>query len=101
MAAKRGSYAAQLIQLANSPISAPLKPITSLESSIERLGVNTIANLVTSMAVTRIFVPAEPTQQRLWVHAIQVAFGACTIAKESPSMSQYQLVKKHNALHAV
>jgi len=80
------SFAAQLIRLANSPLSAPMKPITSIDTAIVRLGVNAVAGLVTTMAVMRVFVPTETAQQRMWVHSIEVAVGARTIANAMPGL---------------
>ncbi len=72
--------AAELIQLANSPLSGPIKPVTSIETAIVRLGANAVAGLVTTLAVMRVFVPVETAQKRIWLHSLEVAIGTRTIA---------------------
>lgn len=43
---------------------------------------------MTTLAIWRIFAPVEPTQQRLWLHAIQVAYAARFITKATSSQSR-------------
>ncbi|MAF83436.1 MAG: HDOD domain-containing protein [Gammaproteobacteria bacterium] len=73
-------FALRLIKLANSAFSAPAEAITSLEGAIVRLGSQHIANLSTSMAVTRVFLPTTQGERNLWAHSIQAAVAARIIA---------------------
>lgn len=74
------SFAARVIRLANAPMSAPAKPIVSVRQAVVRLGARECATLATALAVARVFVPVTQGQRNLWVHALQVAVAARTIA---------------------
>lgn len=79
-------FAVRLIQLANSAVHAPIKPITTLPHAISRIGAQQIISLIFSMAVLRVFVPTTQGQRNLWIHAIQVGLTSRAIAKLSPSL---------------
>lgn len=74
-------FAARLIRLANSSAFRPPTPIVDLRSAITWVGARQIAMLVTSLAVMRIFVPGPKAARDLWLHSIQVALAARTIAQ--------------------
>jgi putative nucleotidyltransferase with HDIG domain len=82
-------FAVKLIQLANSASFGLSREITSIESAILLLGVNAVAGLATSMAVTRVFVPANQEQKSLWSHSIEVAVGARVIAEAVPGFRPF------------
>jgi len=65
--------ALRVIRTANSPMSAPRSPITSIDAAVARLGANHIADLVTTVAIARVFVPRTLGETELWLHAIEVA----------------------------
>ena len=73
VASEDPGLALRVIRTANSPMSAPRSPITSLEAAVARLGANHIADLVTTVAIARVFVPRTPGETELWLHAIEVA----------------------------
>jgi HD-like signal output (HDOD) protein len=66
----------------DSPLSAPRTPVDTLQDAVARLGANQIGDLVTSIAVARVFVPASPGQRELWLHAVDVAY-ACRAISEA------------------
>ena len=74
------SFAVRVVALANSAASAPMVPVASIRESLTRMGVSAVNGLVASLAVQRVFMPSDPTQVRLWRHAIQVAVAAQKIA---------------------
>ncbi|MEZ4220927.1 MAG: HDOD domain-containing protein [Polyangiaceae bacterium] len=65
--------AVRLISLANSAMSSPTCAITDIRMAVSRLGANRIAGLVTTLAVTQVFVPTTPGQRKLWQHALETA----------------------------
>ncbi|MDH3640709.1 MAG: HDOD domain-containing protein [Gammaproteobacteria bacterium] len=87
LASEDPPLAAQLIKIANSPMSAPAEPIVSIASAVTRLGAQFVASLVTSLAVTRVFVPTNNSQKRLWVHSINTALGARLITRSLPTIA--------------
>jgi len=74
------TFAARVIQLANSAHSHPLIPILTLQDAIVRMGSESISNLVTSLGVIKVFIPTCQTQRDLWIHSIQTAVSARAIA---------------------
>ena len=66
-------FAARILNMANSASSHPSKQIVRLSNAIVRVGSRVIANLVSTMAVMRVFVPTTSGQRFLWAHAIEVA----------------------------
>ena len=67
------ALALRVIRSANSPLSAPRSPVDTLEGAIARLGANHVTDLVTTVAVARVFIPRTPGETDLWLHAIEVA----------------------------
>lgn len=80
LAGQDPTFAVRLIRIANSSALATRTPITSLKSAIVRLGTAQIASLVTSIAITRIFVPNRREARDLWLHSIQTALAARSLA---------------------
>jgi len=78
--------ATRLLRLANSASSAPASPITALPQAVTRIGARSVAGLVTSMAVLRVFVPTTDGQRRFWIHSIQAGVAAQTIARSVPKL---------------
>ena len=87
LASEDPPLAAKLIKIANSPLSAPAEPIVSIAAAVTRLGAQFVASLVTSLAVTRVFVPTNHSQKRLWVHSIHTALGARLITRSLPTIA--------------
>ena len=75
------TFALRAMQLRNSAVSSPSSPITTLQDAVVRLGVNSVASLVTSMSAIRVFVPKKQGEKNLWVHSIQVAVYSRIIAR--------------------
>lgn len=76
-------FALRMLKLANSAMSAPVMPIATLRAAIARLGTNQVTYMVTTAALSRVFVPQTPAQRSLWVHAVQTATAARAIASRS------------------
>jgi HD-like signal output (HDOD) protein len=74
--------ALRVIRTANSPMSAPISPIDTIEGAIARLGASHVMDLVTTVAVARVFVPSTPGETDLWLHAIEVATASRTIIEQ-------------------
>ena len=81
VASEDPGLALRVIRTANSPMSAPRSPITSLEAAVARLGANHIADLVTTVAIARVFVPRTSGETELWLHAIEVATACRALAE--------------------
>ncbi|MDC9728014.1 MAG: HDOD domain-containing protein [Methyloprofundus sp.] len=79
-------FSIRLLKYANSAIQFPASTITTLQSAITRIGTNKVHNLIFSMSVLRVFIPATQGQRNLWAHAIQVAITSQTIAELEPSL---------------
>lgn len=75
------TFTVRLIKLANSTVNAPLFQITSITHAISRIGTRHIKELITTLAVAKIFVPTNNSGQDLWVHSIQVAVASQSIAR--------------------
>jgi len=75
------TFAVRVIALANSASSAPVAPITSIRDAITRMGATTIADLVASLAVQKVFMPSKPSEIRLWTHSVQTACATEAVAK--------------------
>lgn len=80
------TFALRIIKLSNSCMSSPVHPIATLRDAIVRLGVKSVAGLVTSMSAIRVFVPTTQGEKNLWVHAIQTAVAARVIAREAKEL---------------
>ena len=74
-------FAGMIVRGANSAASSPAEPVVTLRGAVTRLGALKIGELVTSMAVARVFVPHTESQRLLWVHSILVAVIAREIAR--------------------
>ncbi len=74
-------FAARILNMANSASSHPSKQIVRLSNAIVRVGSRAIANLVSTMAVMRVFVPTTSGQRFLWAHAVEVAVCCRIIAR--------------------
>ena len=79
------TFAVRLLRLANAAASAPTKPILTVRQAAIRIGARESASLVTSMSVARVFVPHSVGRKNLWIHALQVAVAARTIASLAPA----------------
>ena len=77
------SFASRIISAANSSASAPISPVEGLPNAVARLGSKQIGQIVTGLAVTRVFVPTTVAQNRLWIHSIDVALLSREMAKIS------------------
>jgi len=73
IASEDPGLALRVIRTANSPMSAPRSPVETIEGAIARLGANHVAELVTTVAIARVFVPRSSGETELWLHAIEVA----------------------------
>lgn len=69
-------FAARVLRIANSPASAPGRPIVSLRHAVTRIGARQCTELVLAMTVLRVFVPRSAAQRSLWLHAIQTALAS-------------------------
>lgn len=71
------SIAGRLMQVANSPLYRGVKPVSSLQAAITRLGLSVTRNLVVSFAMRQVFKGGSPVIRRridaLWAHSTQVA----------------------------
>lgn len=79
------NFAVRLLRVANAAASAPTKPVVTVRQAAIRIGARESAGLVTSMSVSRVFVPRSAGQRDLWIHSLQVAVGARTIASLAPA----------------
>src|SRR5262245_16307126 len=75
------TLAVRVLRAANSAESAPLSPVESLPAAVARLGANRTAELVASLALTRVFAPDDPRHAELWMHAVEVAVTARLMAE--------------------
>ena len=75
-------FAARVVGAANSAASGPVTPVAELRHAVARLGARRIGEIVTGLAVTRVFVPRTASQRALWTHSITTAFFARGIASE-------------------
>ena len=79
------ALASNVLRMANSAAYAPKNPIGSLQDAVSRLGITTIRDITTSLAVKgRVFsVPGYQTKaRRMWMHAAAAAVYAKEIAKQ-------------------
>jgi len=80
------TFALRVIKLSNSPIRSPVSPITTLRDAVIRLGVTSVAGIVTSMSAIRVFIPTKQGEKNLWLHSMQVAVASRTIARMAPEL---------------
>lgn len=78
--------AVRVIALANSSSSAPIEPVTTIAGAMTRVGAETIANLVASLSVQKVFVPKDPNQIALWEHSVKTAVISRFLAQQLPAL---------------
>ena len=71
--------AIKIIKLSNTARQTTVKPILSIKEAIIRMGCKEVFNLISLVAVTKVFVANTESEKHLWHHALQVA----EIVKES------------------
>jgi putative nucleotidyltransferase with HDIG domain len=74
------TFTLRIIKLSNSAINTPVEEIVGIREAIVRIGTTQIAGLITSMAMTEVFIPSNQREKDLWKHAIQVAVIARVLA---------------------
>jgi len=78
------AIASKLIQVANSPLYRAINPISSSHDAINRLGLKTTQNLVTSISLHNLFRSnnrlLNQRVQQLWKQSIQIASLSYTLA---------------------
>ena len=76
---------AKLIQVVNSPIYRPLSPISNCYDAINRLGLTTTRNLVTSFSMNNLIKSENPLIKKLiqytWLQSIKVSSISYTLAQ--------------------
>ena len=75
--------AAFILSYANSAASSPNYIINSLQSALTRVGSQTIVELLTTLSVSKVFVPSLPEHKAIWRHSIETAVLASFISKIS------------------
>lgn len=80
------ALSARLLKVANSPISRPSSPISSVQTAISRLGLRQVRNIVTSLVLEQLYqVKAAQSirkqLQDLWSHSTKVAALSHVIAR--------------------
>lgn len=85
------AMAARLIRVANSPLMRGRVGIESLQSAINRLGLNFVCNLATGLAMEQIFQATNDTVEKwmrqVWQHSAEVAAISTVIAKRYTTLS--------------
>lgn len=71
----------KVLQLSNSSLYGTRHKILDIKEAIIRLGISTLSNIFSTLAVTKVFVPSFENEKRLWLHSIEVAFLAEEISK--------------------
>ena len=77
-------FALRVMHIANSAMSSPASRIETLDRAVARLGAAHVADLVTTVAMTRVFVPRTSQEKDLWRHAIEVATACRAIIRCHP-----------------
>lgn len=76
---------AKLIQVVNSPIYRPLSPISNCFDAINRLGLTTTRNLVTSFSMNNLVQSNNPLTKKLiqhtWLQSIKISSISYTLAQ--------------------
>lgn len=72
-----------ILGYANSAASSPNHKINSLQSALTRVGSQTIVELITTLSVSKVFIPSLPEHKALWRHSIETATLASFISKIS------------------
>lgn len=78
---------ARLLQIANSAMYRPTKPIENLQNAIARLGNTVVRNLVTSMVMENIYqgqanADLNKLLKKLWLHSTKVAAISHVLARK-------------------
>ena len=81
VARQEPGFALRVVRMANSVMSSPVSPIDTLERAVARLGASHVADLLTTVAITRVFVPRSVGERGMWRHAIEVATVSHAIVK--------------------
>lgn len=76
-------FALRCLRLANSAISGPEAPISTLPAAVSRLGSRTIVRWLTTMGVTQVFLPTSVGQQLLWSHSVETALATRILVRKS------------------
>ncbi len=75
------TFASRVLALANSASMAPSVEIHSIAQAVSRIGAWKIAELVASMALMDVFVPRGEAGKALWIHSLETAVAARTLAR--------------------
>lgn len=70
-----------ILGYANSAASSPSNAINSLQAALTRVGSQTIVELITTLSVSKVFVPSQPEHKAIWKHSIETAMIAAFISK--------------------
>jgi putative nucleotidyltransferase with HDIG domain len=85
------SFAARVLQFANSTAIAAAKPSTTLRSALMLVGAAGAVNYIVARSAVQIFMPRANWQRNLWYHALYVAALCRRLAQEfAPAISQEQ-----------
>lgn len=76
--------AAFIIGYSNSAISSPNTKIDSLQVALTRIGSTTVINLLTTLSVSKVFIPVTNDHKSIWRHSVEVAHLSSFIAKLIP-----------------
>lgn len=76
--------AAFILGYSNSTISSPNSNIDSIQTALTRVGSRTIIELLTTLSVSKVFVPTKDEHKEIWRHSIEVASIAAFLAKLTP-----------------
>lgn len=83
---------ARIIQIANSPLHRGSSPIEDCRSAITRLGLSTTQEIVTCLAMQKIFVAANQHIQQqvrnIWTHSCKVAAFSYVLARVTPGINE-------------
>ena len=79
-------FGMRLMQLANSAGAGAREPIVTLPAAFSRIGAKQLAEAVTTLSVARVFAPRTVGQKNLWIHSIQVAVAARSLAMMVPEL---------------
>lgn len=82
---------ARLIFLVNSPWSAPVHPISSIEQACSRLGASTVKSISIAMSIASSFDTEKCSgfdPEYFWTSSMQVAEGAGLLAAELPNSTE-------------
>ncbi len=78
------NYAVKLLSFANSAAVRGRQPITKIHDAVVRMGAKGASALIVALSVTRVFVPTNPWEVGLWLHALHVAALSRCLAALAP-----------------